>query len=298
MTAGADLSAYRPNVGVMLIDRGGRIFAGRRAGTADAWQMPQGGIDEGEDVRAAALRELREEVGTDRAAVLAETPDWHAYDLPPDLAGRVWGGRWRGQRQKWVLMRFLGADADIRLDADAHPEFDAWEWLDADALLARIVAFKRPVYEAALAAFRPFLRPLGAARLDHVQVTVPADRIGAAAAFYGGLLALPEIRQPDAQAAAGGAWYDLGGAQLHLKPDATSEDEHRRSKRHAALAVEDLDAAEALLRAAGAEFLPDTRPIPGVRRIFVRDPGGNRLELVQAGPPATARGAAVDIGRP
>jgi len=273
---------YRPNVGVMLVDRRGLVFAGRRTGTADAWQMPQGGIDEGEGVRDAALRELREEVGTDRAVVLAECPDWLTYDLPPELVGRAWGGKWRGQRQKWVLMRFVGADADIRLDADETQEFDAWAWLGPDELLARIVPFKRPVYEAALDVFRPFLRPPPAAVLDHVQITVPADLEEAARAFYGGLLALPEVRQPDAQAAAGGAWYAAGGGQVHLKPDVTTADEHRRSKRHVALRVDDLDAAEAMLRAAGTEVLPDTRPIPGVRRIFVRDPGGNRLELVQA----------------
>lgn len=150
---------YRPCVAVMLIDGRGRIFAGQRADRdAPAWQTPQGGIDAGETPRAAALRELEEEIGLppDRVEILAEAPDWLTYDLPPDLVGRVWKGRWRGQTQRWFLMRLLGSDADIRLDT-AHPEFSAWRWMTAEELLAAVVPFKRAVYERAVAAFRPHL---------------------------------------------------------------------------------------------------------------------------------------------
>jgi len=150
---------YRPGVGVMLIDRGGRIFAGQRRDAAGpAWQVPQGGIDAGESPRAAALRELEEETGVPAALVevLAEAPGWLAYDLPADLVGTTWGGRFRGQRQRWFLLRFTGQDADIRLDG-AHPEFSAWRWLTAAELLAAIVPFKRDVYARALAAFAPHL---------------------------------------------------------------------------------------------------------------------------------------------
>ncbi len=145
---------YRLGVGIMLFDKGGRVFVARRIDAkADAWQMPQGGIDEGEAPRAAALRELEEEIGTGNAIVLAESRDWHAYDLPRDLVGRVWGGRYRGQRQKWFAMRFLGRDADINL-ATAHPEFDAWQWVPLDRLTGLIVPFKRKVYEEVIGAFR------------------------------------------------------------------------------------------------------------------------------------------------
>jgi putative (di)nucleoside polyphosphate hydrolase len=143
-----DISAlpYRLGVGIMLFNRGGDVFVARRIDTrADAWQMPQGGIDEGEAPRAAALRELEEEIGTGNAIVLAESRDWYAYDLPRDLVGRVWGGRYRGQRQKWFAMRFLGRDSDINL-ATAHPEFDAWQWVPLDRLTDLIVPFKRPIY--------------------------------------------------------------------------------------------------------------------------------------------------------
>jgi len=146
--------AWRRGVGMMLLDPRKRVFVGRRIGFPDAWQMPQGGIDEGEDPRAAALRELEEEIGTAKAEIIAETARWLRYELPPELQGRkVWGGFYRGQEQKWFALRFLGSDADIRLDAH-HPEFDAWRWVPAATLPDLIVPFKRALYEAVLAEFR------------------------------------------------------------------------------------------------------------------------------------------------
>ncbi len=150
---------YRACVGVVLIDDAGRIFAGQRIDSdVPAWQMPQGGIDTGEDPREAALRELHEEIGVAPALVqvLAETPDWLTYDLPDHLIGKVWKGRFRGQKQRWFLMRFLGDNADIRLDTK-HPEFSEWRWITADDLLDGIVPFKRAVYDQVVAAFRPHL---------------------------------------------------------------------------------------------------------------------------------------------
>ncbi|SES05632.1 putative (di)nucleoside polyphosphate hydrolase [Tranquillimonas rosea] len=146
---------YRPCVGVMLADAGGRVFAGERIDTPGAWQMPQGGIDPGETPRDAALRELGEEIGVmpDLVTVEAEHPDWISYDLPPDLIGRVWGGKFRGQTQRWFLMRFEGRDSDIRIET-AHPEFSAWTWLGPDEVLDSIVPFKRPVYAQVLEVFR------------------------------------------------------------------------------------------------------------------------------------------------
>lgn len=150
---------YRPCAGVVLINAEGLVFAGQRIDMPGAWQMPQGGIDEGEDPRGAALRELVEETGVspDKVEVLAETPGWVHYDLPPELLGKVWKGRYGGQRQKWVLMRFLGDDADIRIDTD-HPEFGEWRWMPAAALLENIVPFKRAVYCQVLADFQDWLR--------------------------------------------------------------------------------------------------------------------------------------------
>ncbi|TYP67528.1 putative (di)nucleoside polyphosphate hydrolase [Stutzerimonas stutzeri] len=153
---------YRPCAGVVLIDDRGLVFAGRRIDRSPdqppAWQMPQGGIDEGETPREAALRELTEETGIDPSLVevLDETPHWVFYDLPPEMVGRIWKGRYGGQCQKWLALRFLGQDTDIRIDT-AHPEFDQWRWMRAEDVLDSIVPFKRAVYAEVLGAFRPHL---------------------------------------------------------------------------------------------------------------------------------------------
>ena len=150
---------YRPCAGVMLINRDGRVFVGQRLdSTLEAWQMPQGGIDPGEDAETAAIRELGEETGVrpDKVELVAVAPDELFYDLPPELVGKVWKGRWRGQRQRWFLFRFIGQDSDIDI-ATAHPEFRTWRWTDPDDLPAMIVPFKKALYEAVLAAFRPHL---------------------------------------------------------------------------------------------------------------------------------------------
>lgn len=153
---------YRPNVGAVLFSPTGLVFVARRAdlpnaeGPAGGWQLPQGGIDEGEDPRGAVLRELAEEIGTDRAEIIGEHPDWLTYDLPAHLIGVALGGRYRGQRQRWYALRFTGEDSDIRLDLDPHPEFDAWRWARLEELPAMAVPFKRPIYEILARSFAPF----------------------------------------------------------------------------------------------------------------------------------------------
>lgn len=157
--ASAESLPYRPCVGVTLINRQGLIWAGRRLdGAPDAWQMPQGGIDADEKPRAAALRELQEETGiaADRVTFLAKTHHWLTYDLPPELVGKIWGGKYRGQRQKWFLFRFEGEDSEVQIDRP-HPEFAEWRWITAEEMLARIVPFKRAVYDQVIAAFRAHL---------------------------------------------------------------------------------------------------------------------------------------------
>ncbi|MTH76688.1 RNA pyrophosphohydrolase [Paracoccus aestuariivivens] len=150
---------YRPCAGVVLINAEGLIFAGQRIDNpGHAWQMPQGGIDAGETPREAALRELTEETGvtSDLVEVLAESPDWVTYNLPPELLGKVWKGRFGGQQQKWLALRFLGTDSDVRIETD-HPEFDRWQWMPAADLLESIVPFKRAVYEQVFKDFKGLL---------------------------------------------------------------------------------------------------------------------------------------------
>ncbi|MBV8651670.1 MAG: RNA pyrophosphohydrolase [Alphaproteobacteria bacterium] len=145
--------AYRPAVGIMLLNDDDRVFVARRIDTVvEAWQMPQGGIDEGEAPREAALRELEEEIGTAKATILAESRAWLRYDLPAELVGKVWGGRYRGQRQKWFAMRFTGSDTDIDL-ATEHPEFMDWKWIEPGQLPELIIPFKRQLYRDVLAEF-------------------------------------------------------------------------------------------------------------------------------------------------
>ena len=162
---------YRPSAGIALVNRAGEVFIGRRARSREAklvagheWQMPQGGIDEGESPYTAALRELCEETSVASTSLIAEAPDWLSYDLPED-AGNRWRGRYRGQRQKWFLLRFEGEDKEIdirrpgRGGGPHHPEFDAWRWERFERLPELVVPFKRRVYEEVVALFAPLAKP-------------------------------------------------------------------------------------------------------------------------------------------
>ncbi len=141
----AEPSGYRRGVGIMLLNHQNEVFVGQRADAqGDAWQMPQGGIDDDEQPREAAFRELKEEIGTDKARIITESKTWLRYDLPPDLRQR-WDNRWRGQQQKWFVMRFQGVDADINV-ATEHREFSAWKWVSIEHLPDLIVSFKRQLY--------------------------------------------------------------------------------------------------------------------------------------------------------
>lgn len=144
---------YRPGVGIMLLNPAGEVFVAKRLDNpADYWQMPQGGIDEGEDPRAAAFRELEEETSIRDADILAETDEWLCYDLPDHLVGRMWSGRYCGQKQRWYAMRFTGRDDDIDIET-THPEFSDWRWARRGSLPSLIVPFKRQLYRDVLAAF-------------------------------------------------------------------------------------------------------------------------------------------------
>lgn len=167
MSRSRDELPYRPCVGVMLVNRDGLVFVGNRRDRAgdgdDAWQMPQGGIDPGEDLLEAARRELHEETNVSSVSLLAEAPDWYSYDVPDDLASGRFQRKWRGQTQKWFAFRFTGPDAEIDIatpGGGAHqPEFDAWRWERAERVPELIVPFKRPVYDAVIAALGRYAVP-------------------------------------------------------------------------------------------------------------------------------------------
>ena len=158
MTIDPNTLPYRACVGVMLINKSGDIFVGERIDTPGAWQMPQGGIDKGEEPDVAALRELWEETGVDpeHVTLLAQTSDWLTYDLPDHLLGKVWKGKYRGQKQLWFLLRFNSTDDKISI-ASEHPEFAQWKWSPATDLVDEIVPFKKHIYEAVGAEFAPHL---------------------------------------------------------------------------------------------------------------------------------------------
>lgn len=150
---------YRPAAGIMLLNGEGKVFVAKRIDTtAEAWQMPQGGLDPGEDAQTGALRELEEETGipAGKVAVIAEAAEPLLYDLPADLQKKVWGGKYRGQKQHWFLLRFLGRDDEIDLDTK-HPEFNAWKWVEPEQLPVLIVPFKQQLYRDVLAAFADHL---------------------------------------------------------------------------------------------------------------------------------------------
>ncbi|WP_295524817.1 RNA pyrophosphohydrolase [Novosphingobium sp. Chol11] len=161
MTTDLDSLPYRPCVGVMLVNAHGRVFVGKRIDSkeGDAWQMPQGGIDEGEDLHPAGLRELWEEtgIGQDLVTILAESREEHFYDLPGELLGKLWGGRFRGQRQRWLLLRFTGEDHQINLGAHDQPEFLDWKWVEPETLPDLIVPFKKRVYRQVVEEFRALI---------------------------------------------------------------------------------------------------------------------------------------------
>lgn len=149
---------YRPCVGLMILNRENKVFVAKRIDMrTEAWQMPQGGIDEGEDAQAAALREMKEEIGTDNAEIIAESRMWMKYDLPQHLVPQLWDGKYRGQKQKWYALRYLGEDSDINIQTDI-PEFSEWKWVDMETLPDIIVPFKQELYAMIVEQFRHLVK--------------------------------------------------------------------------------------------------------------------------------------------
>lgn len=161
MTVDPTTLPYRPCAGIMLLNREGQVFVGQRVDTtAEAWQMPQGGIDKGEDALTAAIREVGEETGiaADLIRLIAQSQGEHLYDLPPELIGKLWKGKYRGQCQTWFLMRFIGTDEDVDIMTE-HQEFREWRWVEPDLVPELIVPFKQELYQRILAEFRPLIGP-------------------------------------------------------------------------------------------------------------------------------------------
>ncbi len=144
---------YRRGVGAVLFNVQGRVLVAERIDAPGAWQFPQGGVKKGEKLRRAVLRELAEEIGTDKVEIIAKSRHWLRYDLPADTAGRVWGGKYKGQEQRWFALRFMGTDADIDINATSHPEFRAWKWVNLEDIPRFIVPFKRSLYETLVTEF-------------------------------------------------------------------------------------------------------------------------------------------------
>ncbi|KAL8463627.1 hypothetical protein ACS0TY_033551 [Phlomoides rotata] len=150
-------SGYRPNVGVCLINDDNMVFVASKLNVPGAWQMPQGGIEEGEEPRTAAIRELREETGVVSAEIIDEVPEWLTYDFPPAVkakVNRLWGGEWHGQAQKWFLMRLTADESEVNLANEA--EFSEWKWATPEEVIEQAVDYKRPTYEEVVKTFRPY----------------------------------------------------------------------------------------------------------------------------------------------
>ena len=148
---------FRPGVGMMIVDKNNRVFVGKRIDSkANGWQMPQGGIDMGETPSSAALREMHEEIGSDKGYIIAESSKWYSYRLPKFLISKLWDGKYCGQRQKWFLIRFTGEDSDINIHTK-HPEFDSWRWIEIKDLLDNIIPFKHKLYSKVIAEFQGVL---------------------------------------------------------------------------------------------------------------------------------------------
>lgn len=158
ITADATTLPYRKGVGMMVVNAQNQVLVGKRIdSTTQAWQMPQGGMDAGESPTVAAMRELKEEVDIDTVSIIAQSADWHYYDLPPELIGKLWGGQYRGQQQKWFLMRLKGDESDVNVHTD-EPEFSAVQWVDMHRLPDLIVPFKRALYQSLVEEFSAALR--------------------------------------------------------------------------------------------------------------------------------------------